>query len=77
VRDIGPSVELRALTGARRLRELHGDTVMHHQRWQCGETGRTTEPTSVIVHGYGGFRSSSSPTLAAPIRASSKSAPPR
>jgi hypothetical protein len=49
VRDIGASVEVRALTGAAKLRELHGDTHVEYECWRCGRTGRTTEPTSVIV----------------------------
>jgi hypothetical protein len=49
VRDIRASVEVRALIGADKLRELHGDTFVRYQCWQCGRAGRTTEPTSVIV----------------------------
>jgi hypothetical protein len=49
VRDIGASVEVRALIGADKLRELHGDTFARYECWQCGRTGRTIEPTSVIV----------------------------
>jgi hypothetical protein len=56
VRDIRASVEVRALTGADKLRELHGRGFARYECWQCGRTGRTTEPTSVIVLGYWGFR---------------------
>jgi hypothetical protein len=56
VRDIGASVEVRALIGADKLRELHADTCAQYECWQCGRTGRTTEPTSVIVLGYRVFR---------------------
>jgi hypothetical protein len=56
VRDIGASVEVRALIGAGKLRELHGRGFARYECWQCGRTGRTTEPTSVIVLGYRGFR---------------------
>jgi hypothetical protein len=55
VRDIGASVEVRALIGAK-LRELHGGAFARYECWQCGRTGRTTEPTSVIVLGYPVFR---------------------
>jgi hypothetical protein len=52
VRDIRASVEVRALIGADKLRELHGDVYAEYECFQCGRTGRTTEPTSVIVLGY-------------------------
>ena len=56
VRDIGASVEVRALIGADKLRELHGDALARYECWRCGRAGRTTEPTSVIVLGYRVFR---------------------
>jgi hypothetical protein len=56
VGDIGASVEVRALIGAGKLRELHGDAFVRYECWRCGRTGRTTEPTSVIVLGYRVFR---------------------
>ena len=56
MRDIGASVEVRALIGAEKLRDLHGDAFARYACWQCGRTGRTTEPTSVIVLGYRAFR---------------------
>ena len=56
MRDIGASVEVRALIGAGKLRELHGPAFARYECWQCGRTGRTTEPTSVIVLGYRGSR---------------------
>jgi hypothetical protein len=56
VRDIGASVEVRALIGADKLRELHGDAFVRYECWQCGRPGRTTEPTSVIVLAYRVFR---------------------
>ena len=56
MRDIGASVEVRALIGADKLRELHGDAHVEYECWQCGRTGRTTEPTSVIVLGDRVFR---------------------
>jgi hypothetical protein len=49
VRDIGASVEVRALIGAGKLRELHRDTFERYGCWRCGRPGRTAEPTSVIV----------------------------
>jgi hypothetical protein len=52
VRDIGASVEVRALIGADKLRELHGDALVRYECWHCGRTGRTTEPTSVVVLGH-------------------------
>ena len=56
MRDIRASVEVRALIGADKLRELHGDAFARYECWQCGNTGRTAEPTSVIVLGYRVFR---------------------
>jgi len=41
VRDIGTSVEVRALIGADKLRELHGDAFVRYECWQCGRTGPT------------------------------------
>jgi hypothetical protein len=52
VRDIRASVEVRALIGADKLRELHGDAYAEYECWQCGRPGHTTEPTSVIVLAY-------------------------
>jgi hypothetical protein len=56
VRDIGASVEVRALIGADKLRELHGDALARYECWRCGRAGCTAEPTSVIVLGYRVFR---------------------
>jgi hypothetical protein len=56
VRDIRASVEVRALIGAGKLRELHGDTLVRFECWRCGGTGRTAEPTSVIVLAHRVFR---------------------
>jgi hypothetical protein len=56
MRDIQASVEVRALIGAEKLRELHEDVFARYECWQCGRTGRMTEPTSVIVLGYRIFR---------------------
>lgn len=56
MRDIRASVEVRALIGAEKLRELHEDALARYECWQCGRTGRMTEPTSVIVLGYRVFR---------------------
>jgi hypothetical protein len=56
MRDIRASVEVRALIGAEKLRELHEDALPRYECWQCGRTGRMTEPTSVIVLGYRVFR---------------------
>ncbi len=56
MRDIRASVEVRALAGAETLRELHGDALVRHECRPCGRTGRTAEPTSVIVLGHPGFR---------------------
>jgi hypothetical protein len=56
MRDIRASVEVRALIGAEKLRELHEDARERYECWQCGRTGRTTEPTSVIVLAYRVFR---------------------
>ena len=56
MRDIGASAEVRALSDAGKLCELHGRAFARYACWQCGGTGRTAEPTSVIVFGYRGFR---------------------
>jgi hypothetical protein len=56
MRDIRASVEVRALVGAEKLRELHGAAPDRYQCWQCGRTGQTTEPTSVVVLAYRVFR---------------------
>ena len=56
MRDIVASVEVRALIGADKLRELHGDAFARYECWQCGRAGRTTGPTSVIVLAYRVFR---------------------
>ena len=56
MRDIRASVEVRALIGAEKLHELHEDASARYECWQCGRTGRMTEPTSVIVLGYRVFR---------------------
>jgi hypothetical protein len=56
VRDIGASVEVRALIGADKLRELHGDAFVRYECWYCGRPGRTTEPTSVVVLAHRVFR---------------------
>jgi len=56
VRDIAASVEVRALTGADKLRELYGDALARCECWRCGGAGRTAEPTSVIVLGHRVFR---------------------
>jgi hypothetical protein len=56
MRDIRASVEVRALIGAEQLRELHEGSFAGYECWQCGRTGRMTEPTSVIVLGYRVFR---------------------
>jgi hypothetical protein len=56
MRDIRASVEVRALVGAEKLRELHEAARERYECWQCGRPGRTTEPTSVIVLAYRVFR---------------------
>jgi hypothetical protein len=56
MRDIRASVEVRALIGADKLRELHGDALVRYECWQCGREGRTTEPTSVIVLAHRAFQ---------------------
>jgi hypothetical protein len=56
MRDIRASVEVRALIGAEKLRELHGNAFVRYECWQCAREGRTTEPTSVIVLAYRVFR---------------------
>jgi hypothetical protein len=54
--DIRATVEVRALIGAEKLRELHEDARERYECRQCGRTGQTTEPTSVIVLAYRVFR---------------------
>src|SRR4249919_4289833 len=54
--DIRADVEVRALIGADKLRELHGDALVRYECWQCSREGRTTEPTSTIVLAYRVFR---------------------
>src|SRR5262249_20782781 len=56
MRDIRASVEVRALIGASRLRELQGKASTRYECWQCGSQGRTTDATSVIVVGHRAFR---------------------
>ena len=56
MRDIRASVEVRALIGADKLRELHADALVRYECWQCGREGRTTEPTSVIVLAHRAFQ---------------------
>jgi hypothetical protein len=56
MRAISASVEVRAFIGAEKLRELYGDTFLQYECWQCGSSGRTTEPTSIVVLGYRVFR---------------------
>src|SRR5262249_13059659 len=56
MRDIRASVEVRALIGASRLRELQGKASTRYECWQCGSQGRTTDATSVIVVGPRVFR---------------------
>ena len=56
MRDIRASVEVRAFIGAEKLRELHEGAFARYECWQCGRTGRITEPTSVIVLGHRVFR---------------------
>lgn len=46
---------MRALIGAERLRELHRDALVRYHCWQCGRSGRTAEPTSVLVLRYREF----------------------
>jgi hypothetical protein len=52
VRDIRASAEVRALAGAEKLRDMQGDALVRYKCWPCGRTGRTAEPTSVIVLGH-------------------------
>jgi len=54
--NIRASVEVRALIGADKLRELRGDALVRYECWQCSREGRTTEPTSTIVLAYRVFR---------------------
>jgi len=56
MRHTGASVQVRALIGAGRLRELRGDTLVRFECWWYGRTGRTTEPASVIMLGSRVFR---------------------
>ena len=56
MRDIRATIEVRALIGTDKLRELHSDAFGRYECWRCGGSGRTTEPTSVIVLGYRVFR---------------------
>jgi hypothetical protein len=56
VGDIGASAGARALIGAGKHRELHGDAFARYECWHCGRTGRTAEPASVVVLGYRVFR---------------------
>jgi hypothetical protein len=56
MRDIRASVEVRALIGAEKLRELHRGAFGRDECWQCGREGQTTEATSVIVFGHRVFR---------------------
>ena len=56
MRDIRASVEVRALIGANKPREPHGDALARYQCWQCSREVRTTEPASVIVLAYRLFR---------------------
>jgi hypothetical protein len=56
MRDVRTSVEVRALIGAGKLRELRGGGFAEYECWQCGRPGRTTEPTSVIVLAHRVFR---------------------
>ena len=44
MRDIRATAEVRALIGADKLREQHEDARERYECWQCGRTGRTTEP---------------------------------
>jgi len=54
--NIRAGVEVRALIGADKLRELDKDALVRYECWRCGRPGRATEPTSVIVLGYRVFR---------------------
>ena len=56
MRDIRASAEVRAFLGAENLRRLHDNAVVRYECWECGRTGRATEPTSIIVLGYRVFR---------------------
>jgi hypothetical protein len=56
MRDIRATVEVRALIGAEKLRELDEDAPERYECWPCGRPGRTAEPTSVIVLAYRVFR---------------------
>ena len=37
--DIKANVEVRALIGAEKLRELHGDALVRYECWQCAALG--------------------------------------
>ena len=56
MREVRASVEVRALIGANKPRELHGDALARYQCWLCNREVRTTGPTSVIVLAYRLFR---------------------
>ena len=75
MRDIRTGVELRALIGADKPRELHVDDLVRYACWQCSREVRTTEPTSVIVLAYRPFRVVKLALAAAQIRKSSRSVP--
>jgi hypothetical protein len=51
MRDIGASVEVRALIGADKLRQLHGHAFARYECWQCGREGRTAGQTAALQHG--------------------------
>jgi hypothetical protein len=54
--DIRASVEVRALIGADKLRELHGDALVRYACWQSSREVRITQPTPAIVLAYRLFR---------------------
>jgi hypothetical protein len=56
VRDIRAGVEVRALIGADKVRELHGDAFARYECRACGKKGRTARPTSVIVLAHRALR---------------------
>ena len=58
MRDIRASVEVRALIGAEELCELHGGRPRARvpSAGQYSKTGRTAQPTSVIVLAHRAFR---------------------
>jgi hypothetical protein len=49
MRDIRASVEVRALIGADKLRELHGKAFAQYECWQCGTEGRTTQGHGIVA----------------------------